>query len=152
EYVCSPFNDQFIALVNPAPMGSQNGNISFDSNHNPVSVNIGFFDVCDPTTPATKWTQSAGCMTCPPRPDPYCPSGLTELVDTGFQTKPSPFGTGTNDGGGTSWLKTQAPVGGGEEFTIRFAIWDATDPDLDSTILIDNFAWIAGAGSVEVST
>ena len=46
EWVCTSFNDQFIALVNPAPMGSINGNISFDSMGNPVSVNIAFFDVC----------------------------------------------------------------------------------------------------------
>ena len=48
-YVCDSYNDQFIALVSPAPMGSINGNISFDSKNNPVSVNLGFFDVCDPT-------------------------------------------------------------------------------------------------------
>src|SRR5262249_35497853 len=39
EWVCSDYNDQFIALVSPAPMGSVNGNISFDSKVNPVSVN-----------------------------------------------------------------------------------------------------------------
>src|SRR6185503_3207561 len=42
EWVCTSFNDQFIALVTPAPPGSINGNISFDSKNNPVSVNIGF--------------------------------------------------------------------------------------------------------------
>ena len=33
-------NDQFIALVDPAPKGAINGNISFDSLSNPVSVNV----------------------------------------------------------------------------------------------------------------
>src|SRR5690606_38238448 len=48
EYVCTQFNDQFVALVDPAPPGSINGNISFDSNNSPVSVNIAYFDSCDP--------------------------------------------------------------------------------------------------------
>jgi hypothetical protein len=38
EWVCTSYNDQFIALVEPPPQGVINGNISFDSNHNPVSV------------------------------------------------------------------------------------------------------------------
>jgi hypothetical protein len=47
EFVCTSFNDQFIALVNPAPEGSVNGNISFDQVNNPISVNVGvFFNVC----------------------------------------------------------------------------------------------------------
>jgi hypothetical protein len=61
EWVCDEYNDQFIALVAPAPMGSQNGNISFDSAGNPVSVNIAFFDVCQ-----------------------GCPLGTGELQGTGF--------------------------------------------------------------------
>ena len=63
EFVCASFNDQFIALVQPPPMGSVNGNICFDSQSNPVSVNIAFFDVC------------LGC-----------PLGETELIGTGFDT------------------------------------------------------------------
>ena len=50
-WVCTNYNDQFITLVNPPPMGALNGNISFDSNHNPVSVNLGYFEVCDPARP-----------------------------------------------------------------------------------------------------
>ena len=63
EFVCTMFNDQFIALVDPAPMGSVNGNVSFDSMTNPVSVNIAFFEVCD-----------------------GCPLGTAELAGTGFDT------------------------------------------------------------------
>ncbi len=61
EWVCTSYNDQFMALVTPAPMGALNGNISFDSMHNPVSVNVAFFDVC------------AGCA-----------AGTAELTGTGF--------------------------------------------------------------------
>lgn len=121
EWVCTSYNDQYIALVDPPPMGAINGNISFDSNNNPVSVNIAFFDVC------------AGCAL-----------GTGELAGNGFDT--------WDDAGATSWLVTTAPVTGGEEITIRFAIWDTGDSAWDSTVLIDNFQWIADGGTVSVGT
>lgn len=121
EWVCTSFNDQYIALVNPPPVGSINGNISFDSLGNPVSVNIAFFEVC------------SGCTL-----------GTGELSGTGFDT--------WDDAGATSWLVTTAPVDPGTEVTIRFAIWDTGDAAWDSTVLIDNFQWIAGGGDVDVST
>ncbi|MCX4242243.1 putative metal-binding motif-containing protein [Paraliomyxa miuraensis] len=63
EWVCTSFNDQFIALASPPPPGSINGNVSFDAMGNPVSVNIAFFDVCS-----------------------GCPLGTNELAGTGFDT------------------------------------------------------------------
>jgi hypothetical protein len=142
EWVCTSFNDQFIALVAPPPMGSINGNISFDSNTNPVSVNIAFFDVCDP---AGIGNFASLCFSgCPAPPNPYCPSGTAELAGTGFDT--------LGDAGGTSWLKTQAPVVGGDEVTIRFAIWDTGDQALDSSVLLDKFRWIANGGTITVGT
>ncbi|MBL4632420.1 MAG: choice-of-anchor L domain-containing protein [Kofleriaceae bacterium] len=83
EWVCTEFNDQFVALVEPPPPGAINGNIAFDSMTNPVSVNIGFFEVCE------------GCV-----------SGTADLAGTGFDV--------LNDAGATSWLRTQAPITGGE--------------------------------------
>ena len=56
-----------------------------------------------------------------------------------------------NDAGGTAWLKTQAPVTGGEELTIRFAIWDTGDDNFDSTVLIDDFQWIATKGKLSLT-
>jgi hypothetical protein len=121
EWVCSSFNDQFIALVTPPPMGSINGNISFDSMHNPVSVNVAFFEVCQ-----------------------GCSLGPGDLAGTGFDT--------WNDAGGTGWLSTSAPIQGGEQFSIRFAIWDTGDQAWDSTAIVDNFQWIANGGTVVVVT
>lgn len=121
EWVCKSYNDQFIALVSPPPAGSVNGNISFDSKHNPVSVNLAFFSVC------------AGCS-----------RGTGELQGTGFDK--------WDDAGGTSWLKTKAPVKAGQVITIRFTLWDTGDMNVDSTTLIDNFQWIANGGTVEVGT
>ena len=60
DYICDLFNDQFMALVNPAPAGALDGNISFDSNNAPVSVNVAFFTVCN-----------------------GCPDGENEMVNTG---------------------------------------------------------------------
>jgi hypothetical protein len=145
-WVCNNYNDQFIALVTPAPAGSVNGNISFDSMHNAVSVNLGFFDVCDPTQSSQ---YAAGCFqNCPSPPSPYCPSGTAQLSGTGFDTWDSSFG----GAGATSWLKSQAPVTGGSTVSIRFAIWDTGDQEFDSTVLVDNFQWIATKGTVVVST
>lgn len=146
EWICTEYNDQFIALVNPPPAGSINGNISFDSLNNPVSVNIAFFDVCDQAS-KSQWAANCFIGSCPPEPNPYCPSGPAQLQGTGFDTWDT-FGYG----GGTSWLKTQAPVTGGQELTIRFAIWDTGDDAYDSTTLIDNFQWIATGGTVAVGT
>ena len=147
-WVCDSYNDQFIALVSPAPAGSINGNIAFDSMHNPVSVNLGFFNVCDPTQKgdfAFDCIQSSG--TCPTPPSPYCPLGTAQLAGTGFDTWDSEFG----GAGATAWLTTQAPVTPGKDVTIRFAIWDTGDQNFDSTVLIDDFQWIATPG-VTVST
>jgi hypothetical protein len=144
-WVCDNYNDQFIALVSPAPMGSINGNISFDAMHNPVSVNLGFFDVCDPSqidNYASDCQAQGG--NCPNPPSPYCPSGTAQLKGTGFDVWDS-VTNGT--AGATSWLKSQAPVKGGSLVTIRFAMWDTGDDAFDSTTLIDDFQWIATPGT-----
>ena len=138
EYVCTSFNDQFIALVTPPPMNAPNGNISFDMNNNPVSVNLGFFDTCDT---CSDWAQNC-FMNCPPAPVPCCPAGNTALQGTGFEF----------DAGATAWLQTTAPIEGGATFSIRYVQWDAGDTALDSTTIIDNFQWIANGGTVNVGT
>jgi hypothetical protein len=145
EYVCSSFNDQFIALVSPPPAGSINGNISFDSGNHPVSVNIAFFDVCDPASIGLFGSQSPNKPLIPP--SPYCPKGKTDLLGT--------YMDGTTNmyyAGATSWLETSAPIKGGDDVTIRFAIWDTGDHNLDSSVLIDAFEWIATGGTVKVGT
>ncbi|WP_437338049.1 hypothetical protein [Sorangium sp. So ce394] len=121
EFICDHFNDQFLALATPAPPGSLNGNLSFDSLGKPVSVNIGFFDVCE-----------------------GCDLGADELEGTGFGL--------WDDAGATGWLRTQAPVKGGEELKLRFMIFDTGDADLDSTALVDGFRWVANGGTVAVGT
>lgn len=138
DFVCTSFNDQFIALVNPPPTGSVNGNISFDSKKNPVSVNLAFFNVCDP---ASKMYYGFNCVgTCPSPPSPYCPLGTAGLQGTGFDA------WAIGGAGATGWLVSSAPVTGGQTITIRWAIWDTGDSGLDSTVLVDGFSWISNGG------
>jgi hypothetical protein len=128
QYVCTIFNDFFVALVSPAPANAQSGNISFDSQGNPVSVNNGFLEVCVP--------QSAGGKNFP------CALGTNQLMGTGFDEAFPPPGPHA----ATGWLQTTGPIAPGQEFTIRFAIWDMGDEILDSTVLVDNFGWELGEG------
>src|SRR5262249_29441428 len=133
-WVCNAYNDQFIALVSPPPQGSIKGNISFDSLHNPVSVNLGFFDVCNPNEQGLYAYDCNNSMlahigNCPAPPSPYCPSGVAALASTGFDALDVSYG----GAGATSWLTSQAPITGGDLVTIRFALWDTGDNQFDST-------------------
>jgi hypothetical protein len=128
-YVCSEYNDFFVALLQTKhPMNPQwLGNVSFDSQGNPVSVNNGLVDVCD-------GPQNAGGKNF------ACSLGNKELIGTGFEGHAA-----------TSWLQTKAGVEPGETITLRFAVWDAGDEVLDSTVLIDNFGWDVDEGEAPVT-
>jgi hypothetical protein len=139
-YICSTYNDFFLALLSPIPMGQTDGNISFDSMGNPVSVNNAFLEVCgcagNPPGPCL-----AGGKTFP------CSLGDTDLLGTGF-------GFDTNmgqDHGSTGWLQTKAPVAPNTQITIRWAVYDSGDGVLDTSTLVDNWRWIAEPG-VDVGT
>jgi hypothetical protein len=131
NWICSQYNDFFVALLAPIPMGQQDGNISFDSQGNPVSVNNAFLEVC-------------GCAGGPPcqagGKNFPCSLGNAGLVGTGFQDQFS-------DHASTGWLVTKAPVEPGEQITIRWAVYDSGDGVLDSSTLIDNWQWIAESGT-----
>lgn len=124
ESICTEFNDEFVALLSPPLNVAVNGNVAFDSQNHTISVNTGLFDVCVPAaTPLGMYS---------------CPNGTSELVATGFDI----WSNGIADAGATGWLTTKVPVDGGQEFTLRFAIWDTGDQLFDSTVIIDNFQWI----------
>ncbi|MDB4990921.1 MAG: hypothetical protein JWN04_6099, partial [Myxococcaceae bacterium] len=135
NYVCSQYNDFYVVFKDPKPAGVSDGNIVFDSNGDPVGVNTGLLAVCDP---------SVQLKSSPKQFD--CAQGTGLLKGTGFgvgETNCAEAG-----GAATGWLHTRAPVEKGQIITLRFAIWDTNDEDLDSTVLIDNFAWSADEGSV----
>jgi hypothetical protein len=118
EWVCDEYNDFFLALLTSTASGiPADRNISFDANGNPVSVNNAFFQVCSP------------------QGNNPCPDGVAELAGTGMATS-----AGKN-GGGTSWLTTEAPITPGETIELRFIIWDTGDHWYDSLVLLDNFQW-----------
>ena len=141
-YVCSQYNDFFVALLDPIPQNQMDGNIVFDSQGNPVSVNNAFLEVCgcDGNPPGSCM---AGGKTF------TCALGDTDLIGTGFGFDTGTFGK--QDHGSTSWLQTKAPVDPGTEITLRWAVYDSGDGVLDTTTLIDDFKWIAEAG-VKVGT
>jgi hypothetical protein len=139
-FICSPFNDFFVAILSPIPPGQSDGNISFDVMGNPVSVNNAFLQVC-------------GCAGNPPAPCVAggktfsCSLGDADLLGTGFG-----FDTaGGQDHGSTGWLTTRAPVAKNSQIVLRWAVYDSTDGILDTTTLVDNWQWIATPG-VSVTT
>jgi len=134
-YICSQYNDFFVALLSPIPAGQPDGNVSYDSQGNPVSVNNAFLEVC-------------GCPGNPPSPCMaggktfQCALGNIDLIGTGFG-----FDSDGADHGSTGWLRTKAPVTSNDLITIRWAVYDSGDGILDTSTLIDNWQWIAKAGT-----
>lgn len=123
RYICSTYNDFFVTIMTPKPAGQKDGNIAFDQDGNPISVNNSLLQVCEPSEET-------------PTPFP-CPLGNELLAGTGFDHS---GGFGPDEpGGGTGWLTTSAPVKPGSEITLLFSIWDSGDTSLDSTVLIDDF-------------
>ncbi len=138
EYVGSAYNDTFTAhLEQPAP--GFNGNVSFDAKGQPVTVNIGFFNVCDPDGAdcycygdyyggyyGEEGDEGCTCDDC---------TGEAALVGSGYEE---------GVGGGTGWLTTHVAVEPGTAITITFGIHDQGDGILDSAVLLDNFRWELG--------
>lgn len=128
RFVCASSNDQFVALLRSShPLTPADENISFDAAHNLVSVNNAFLEVC---APATIEGRSFACA-----------RGVASLAGTGFVASESSSGTPVTRGGATGWLTTTASVVPGETIRLRFAIWDAGDEVVDSSVLLDNLRW-----------
>jgi hypothetical protein len=125
NYICSTFNDTYVVMMAPKTSTTlPDDNIAFDSMGNPISVNNALLQVCVPQTAGGKAFA--------------CPLGDSSLSGTGFDE--------TDNSGphaATGWLTTTAPVETvkGQDITLLFAIWDSSDANLDSTVLIDNFTW-----------
>jgi hypothetical protein len=141
DYICSEFNDFFVTLMQPRPEGLANDNIVFDADGNLVSVNTSLLQVCEPGNHGGRNFD--------------CPLGAAQLSQTGFDGTQEcgsgeVFGmpVGQSPRAATGWLRTIAPVRGGEIIILRFTVWDSGDPDLDSTVLIDGFGWDVEEGPV----
>jgi hypothetical protein len=123
-YSCSLWNDFFLALLTSTAANlPADKNISFDTYLNPVSVNNGFFDVCQPK----------GCYTCP--------AGWAPLTGTGMDLDDPQAGGFQRTGGATVWLATTAPIVPGETITFELMVFDVSDQILSSSVLLDDFLW-----------
>jgi hypothetical protein len=137
EYVCSSYNDSFIAYLSGSTGTATN--ISFDAKGNPVSVNNGYLDRCTPGTPV-------GCnVTGSPDASAACASGDTELGGTGFGEPRKAYCAAavSTPGASTGWLTSSAPVTPGDTITLELMIWDTGDQNYDSLVLLDHFQWSA---------
>jgi hypothetical protein len=113
EYYLSVYNDMYIGWLESEVW---TGNISFDEQGHPISLNAGFLDYRDANAPN----------------DPQC---------QGNCSAPELHGTCMQGHAGTKWLTTNAGVAPGEMITVVFAIFDMSDSVLDSYAFIDNFQW-----------
>jgi hypothetical protein len=134
-FICSRFNDRFVATLDPLIPGLPDGNnVAFDQDGNPISVNNSLLQVCKPQVAGSDPPLGGG------KKNFTCPLGVAGLSGTSFQGHAA-----------TGWLQTTVPfsagdggaqiIKGGDIITLTFAIWDSGDGILDSTVLIDKFEW-----------
>ncbi len=152
EWVCSPYNDFFLTLVDSAGAGNpgdKNIAVYKDGNNAlfPVGVNLvktanGLFTQCK--------NGQTGCGGGAVLANYNGCVGNAELAGTGFDLlnplpkfggDPGYCGANNQVGGGTGWLKMSGNVKPGETMELRFVIWDTGDEWYDSVVLLDDFQW-----------
>ncbi|HRI67494.1 MAG TPA: choice-of-anchor L domain-containing protein [Polyangium sp.] len=140
RFICKEFNDFFVAHVEPFPKGQTDGNIAFDGNGNPISVNNAFINACGcPGNPPGTCTAVSPVGNF----DFACALGNTFLAGTPFATDDALPGW---THGSTGWLRTTMAVTPGSTFRIRLVTYDSSDGNLDSSTLIDNWQWYGTPG------
>jgi hypothetical protein len=137
EYVCSTYNDEFVAWLQSAAWAGNGGdlNVALDTTGSVISVNSPFLGQCTAATPTGCDGTVTGTATCP--------AGPNALLGTGFYNLSTYCTSQSVGGGATGWLTTTAPVNGGETITMQFIIWDTGDANWDSSVLVDNLKWYA---------
>ncbi len=148
EFVCTSFNDQFIALVDtpsgvpsPTPNPVDKNLMTFTSGNQkwPIGINIAkgtdLFAVCETQA------MNAGCWDTDVSAT-SCTLGADQLTGTGFEKT---GGMGCTIGGGTFWLTTAGNVIPGQIVEIRIALWDVGDSAFDSLAVLDGFQWLSAA-------
>ena len=147
EYVCSPFNDFFVVLLdsgyNGMPANPADKNLAFYTpdmgvTKYPVGVNLattnkGLFTQCTNGKIGCDGTSPTTITTC---------TGTTELQ--GNEMSADAAACDGKAGGGTGWLQTSGNVVSGETITLRIATWNTSDANLQSLAVIDSFTWNPG--------
>ncbi|HEU4665292.1 MAG TPA: choice-of-anchor L domain-containing protein [Dokdonella sp.] len=147
EWVCSPFSDFFVALLDssyagtPAnPVDKNIATLLAPSSSYPMSANF----VHGGTHLFTQCVSGAtGCAAGAVAGDATC-DGTLGITGTGMDLADP--GTCTSNGmvgGGTGWMRVRANVVPGETIRLRLAIWDTGDSGFDSFVLLDDFRWSA---------
>ncbi|MBL9102689.1 MAG: choice-of-anchor L domain-containing protein [Myxococcales bacterium] len=142
EWVCSDYNDFFVALVDSSADNPEDKNVAvYDDGQTkwPIGVNLalvadGLFRQCDngPVGCAVmKNTNYDGC------------DGTAQLAGTGFDAFDDYACNMAQDnaGGATGWLNLHGNVTPGETMTIRLAVWDSGGHIYDSLVLLDAWEW-----------
>ena len=151
DFLCTEYNDFFLVrLRSRHPLIPEDRNISYDAQGNPVTVNSAFFTTCQALAcdDPIQWglrprrdLDDDGCVdslrcdeqgTCAGLQG-ACPDGAADL---------EAYTLDTRNAGATAWLTTSAPVVPGEIIELEFLLWDSSDANLDSLVLLDNFAWM----------
>jgi hypothetical protein len=156
EWVCTSFNDQFIALIDtpsgtpsPTPNPIDKNLMTYKDPQNtlwPIGINMAkgtnLFSVCNQADIANNQCLQNGSGP-PGQPSPTsCGLGPADLAGTGFE---KPTTRPCYVGGGTYWLTTAGNVVPGEIVEIRIAIWDVRDHIYDSLAVIDGLRWLPNA-------
>jgi hypothetical protein len=154
EYVCSPFNDFFVVLLDSSYSGNGSGaanptdkNLAFyeeaGGDKVPVGVNLAF----DNTGLFTECKNgSTGCANFGDGPTGTINTckEITDLSGTGLDgADADSCDADSLEGGGTGWLVTSGNVTPGEVMTLRIAIWNTSDHQYNSLAVIDGFTWSA---------
>ena len=140
-FVCSPYNDVFAVLMAPSPLEA--GDSMADNNN--ASANVAFEVTEDGKKNVIGVNNPSFFTSCEKKPTPKTElyvncAGDEDLVGSGFDKR-----------GGSAWLESQIaipdfPPGADRIISLRFAIWDSQDQNVDSTAVVDNFRWSAEEG------
>lgn len=145
DFVCTEFNDFFVALLRSRRLGSNRGNVVRDMNGDAIGVNSGLLKVCEPAP------DRVGSKV-------DCSRGASELLETGYGPGEAMCTSTSVDkpdigGAATGWLRTEVPLEPEDEIIeLVFRLWDSGDPLLDSTVLLDNFRFLTGDRASEPVT
>lgn len=142
EYVCSKYNDFFVALVDSEAEGNpKDKNVAvYDDGQTqwPIGVNLvkvadGLFTQCEGGPVGCQGVKGTynGCVS------------TSELVGTGFDANDANACNAVQKlaGGGTGWLTVRGNVMPGEVMEVRLAVWDTGGHIFDSLVLLDAWEW-----------
>jgi hypothetical protein len=134
DYTCSSFNDVFALLMSPSPL--QAGDPMADANN--ASANVAFEGGGEGKKNVIGVNNTSFLVAC--KKDSQAPEYKNCVDEQGI------LGSGFEGHAGSAWLESRVPVpvfapDADRVISLRLAIWDSSDAILDSTAVVDGFAW-----------